>query len=887
MNTLNTQRFGAVLMRLLVTVGVVLLLGALTPLPALARDAGTANHASAQSPLPKSPLSGGVLVAQAIHSGKLQPTSHGTGITPLPQLPTCSPTPCALPNVQASEGGKPVNEDPIAANPSNAQELLTGGNDYNCSSLLGFFASSNGGSTWNHTCMNTPTAFPVGCGDPGVGYDLSGAAYITGIASTNSSCFPGVIIFEKSTDNGAKWSAPAVAVSPLFSGGLTDKPWLQVDDNPGSPHAGALYLSVTQFDASGNNSEISVSHSSNGGSSWTTTAVDKVQVFPRSIDQFSDLAIGKDGTVFVSWMRCTANGAVGDCGGTQATLVLSQSTDGGSTWSKPLTIATVTLAPDPARCCFYGQLPNTSERVSEGPVIGIDNSSGAHAGNLYAAFYTWTGSFLVVEVATSTNGGSTWGAQVRVTPPGDPNDEFFPWLSVSNGGLVGVTWLDRRDDPANLSYEAFAAISNDGGATFPNLQIASAASNPKRDGFKGSFMGDYTGNVWDSTGTILYASWMDSRNGVNMQDEVGGRIGTGSVPTWNIIASPNTGTQSQLNGVAAVSASNVWAVGFSTPSSGVRQTLIEQWNGSSWNVVTSPNVGTSSNQLSAVAVVSASDIWAVGSSTPSGGVFHTLIEQWNGTNWSVVASPNVGTLGSSLNAVAVVAANDIWAVGSTSGAGQTLIEHWNGTSWSVVTSPNVGTMTNVLTAVAVVSASDIWAVGYSTSCSTGCIQLTLIEQWDGTKWNVVTSPNVDTSVNALNSLGSVAVVSATDIWAVGASGGINNAKQTLIEQWNGTKWSLVSSPNVGTSGSSLDAVAVVAANDIWAVGFSTLSNFETLTEHWNGTSWQVVKSLNIGTQGNTLAGVAAITATNVWAVGIQFTSSTEASMVPLIEQYCC
>ncbi len=880
MNSRNTQRFGAVLVRLLVTVLMLLLVGALTALPARAGDAGAASHASALSPLPRSPLSGSVLVAQAIHAGKLQPTSHGTGITPLPQLPTCSPTPCALPDVQASEGGKPVNEDPIAANPSNAQELLTGGNDYNCSSLLGFFASANGGSTWNHTCMNTPAADPFGCGDPGVGYDLSGAAYITGIASSNGSCFPGVIIFEKSTDNGKKWSAPAVAVTPLFSGGLTDKPWLQVDDNASSPHANALYLSVTQFDATGNDSEISVSHSTNGGTNWTTSAVDKVQVFPPQVDQFSDLAIGTDGTVFVSWMRCTASS--GECSGTQATLLLSKSTDGGSTWSKPVTLATVTLAPDPAHCCFYGQLPNTGERVSEIPVLGIDNSSGTHTGTLYATFYIWTGSFMVVDVASSSNGGSTWGVPVRVTPPGDPNDEFFPWLSVSSGGLVGVTWLDRRDDPANRSYEAFAAISSDGGATFPNLLIASAASSPRNDGFKGGFMGDYTGNVWDSTGTILYASWMDSRNGVNMQDEVGGRIGAGSVPAWNIVSSPNVGTQSRLNGVAAVSASDVWAVGSSTTSSGVGQTLTEHWNGTSWNVVTSPNVGTSSNQLNGVAAVSASDVWAVGSSITSSGVGQTLIEHWNGTNWNVVTSPNVGTLGNSLNAVAVVATTDIWAVGSTSGAGRTLIEHWNGTSWSVVNSPNVGTMSNVLNAVAVVAANDIWAVGYSTSCSAGCVQQTLTEQWNGTSWKVISSPNVDPSLNILNG---VAVVAATDIWAVGSSGGIGNAGRTLIEQWNGTSWSVVNSPNVGTSSNVLGAVAVVAANDIWAVGYVALSSFETLIEQWNGTSWQVVKSLDRGTQDNFLQGVAVITATNLWAVG----NSNVTSFVPqtLIEQYCC
>jgi hypothetical protein len=59
--------------------------------------------------------------------------------------------------------------------------------------------------------------------------------------------------------------------------------------------------------------------------------VDTEQLFP-TVDQFSDLAIGRDGTVYVSWMRCTANEPTGDCGGTTATSLLSKSTDGGNIW---------------------------------------------------------------------------------------------------------------------------------------------------------------------------------------------------------------------------------------------------------------------------------------------------------------------------------------------------------------------------------------------------------------------------------------------------------------------------------------------------------------------------------------------------------------------------
>jgi len=132
------------------------------------------------------------------------------------------------------------------------------------------------------------------------------------------------------------------------------------------------------------------------------------------------------------------------------------------------------------------------------------------------------GTFMQVQVSTSSNGGTSWGAPVHVAPSTATHDQFFPWLTVSPNGAVGVTWLDRRNDPSNLSYEAFATISTNGGTSFAtNKQIATAASNPLNDGFGGGFMGDYTGNYWGRSIT-LYASWMDTRNGTDCQDEVGG-----------------------------------------------------------------------------------------------------------------------------------------------------------------------------------------------------------------------------------------------------------------------------------------------------------------------------------------------------------------------------
>ena len=107
--------------------------------------------------------------------------------------------------------------------------------------------------------------------------------------------------------------------------------------------------------------------------------------------------------------------------------------------------------------------------------------------------------------------------------------------------------------------------------------------------------------------------------------------------------------------------------------------------------------------LNGIAAVSANDIWAVGSWGQNGG--QGLIEHWDGTNWSVAALLPQGTL---LLGVAAQSSRDVWAVGQN--VAQTLVEHWNGRRWVAVPSPSVGTH-DTLYAVCVISRNDAWAVG--------------------------------------------------------------------------------------------------------------------------------------------------------------------------------
>jgi hypothetical protein len=471
---------------------------------------------SAQSALENLPYSTSALVARAVLAGRIHVSNQAGGPEFTNPALTCSSPPCVLPNVDASPGGtNPINETPVIVNPKNAQQILTGGNDLTCLSATSFYASSDGGTTWNSFCRKPSKGNNSGGGDPIVAYDLKGNSYIGGIDFGGPK--PPTIGLQKSTNNGKTWGSPFTSVKYLFTGGFVDKPWLQIDINPKSKFANSLYVSATQIDGS-NNSEISVSNSHDAGKTWKTVAVDPLQTYPNFVDQFSDLAVGADGTVFVTWLRCPASS--GQCGGQKSSFYISESKDGGKTWSKPSKMFNITLAG--GSCGFYGCLPNTNERVSDIPAVDIDNSNGAHKGNLYVTYYTWTGTYMQVRVATSKDGGKIWTTKA-VAPASNNHDQFFPWLSVSKTGIVGVSWLDRRNDPQNVNYESFGAFSTNGGSSFgKNQDLSANPSNPNNDGWGGTFMGDYTGNYWADSKTF-YVTFTDTTTGTG-QDFLGGYL---------------------------------------------------------------------------------------------------------------------------------------------------------------------------------------------------------------------------------------------------------------------------------------------------------------------------------------------------------------------------
>jgi hypothetical protein len=294
-----------------------------------------------------------------------------------------------------------------------------------------------------------------------------------------------------------------------------------------------------------------------------------------------------------------------------------------------------------------------------------------------------------------------------------------------------------------------------------------------------------------------------------------------------VVSSPDPGSlDNSLAGVRAVSARNVWAVGYYTSGVG-NKTLILHWNGTSWMQVPSPSPG-SVSRLYGVRAVSASDAWAVGFFSAGTGD-QSLVLHWNGRRWTQVRSPSPGGPGSDndLFSVAVTSRSNAWAVGEvfTGTKINTLILHWNGTRWAHVASPSPG-HSNELFGVGATSASNAWAVGLATN---GTANQTLVLHWNGRRWRQVASPSQGGPANN-NELVAVTATGTRSAWAVG-SFAVGSAHSTLILHWNGTRWIHVRSPNLGTS-SSLFGVAASSAGNVWAVGnFSTLGTTQVLALH--------------------------------------------------------
>lgn len=304
---------------------------------------------------------------------------------------------------------------------------------------------------------------------------------------------------------------------------------------------------------------------------------------------------------------------------------------------------------------------------------------------------------------------------------------------------------------------------------------------------------------------------------------------------------PKPGTGSSLNGVFCTSSANCWAVGNYTIASKAQLNEALHWNGRKWSQASVPSPGgngaDSISDLIAVRCTSAGNCWAVGYYDKSPAILNEALH-WNGRKWSTVATPTpAGTLTGDINQlfdVVCPAADNCWAGGEygVQEQGKEIILnealHWNGKTWSLVHAPNPAGTANgdaqAIDGVRCTSTRNCLAVGTDGSLLT----LELVNEvlhWNGKKWSKVSTPNpggtgTKGDISELIGLG---CTSASNCWAAGEYG--NFLSETFLNQllhWNGKKWSTATAPNpdgTGTGASNqLEAVNCVSPSSCWAAG---------------------------------------------------------------------
>jgi len=161
--------------------------------------------------------------------------------------------------------------------------------------------------------------------------------------------------------------------------------------------------------------------------------------------------------------------------GASPEIYYKRSLDGGITWGADTRIT---------NNIYYSSNPSVAVSGSNVYIVWEDDRDGISG--VYEIYFNH-----------STNGGTTWGTDTRLT--NDPT--MSQWACVSaSGSVVNVVWSDNRN---GAQYEVYYKRSSDGGITW--------GSDNRFTSVQG---GSWSASV-SSSGSVVHVSWLDGRNGHN------------------------------------------------------------------------------------------------------------------------------------------------------------------------------------------------------------------------------------------------------------------------------------------------------------------------------------------------------------------------------------
>jgi hypothetical protein len=420
------------------------------------------------------------------------------------------------PVVDVSRDQLSQNETPIAINPANTANMITGANDWNYNDGCAVNTTKDGGQTWTPTLpngflpgvtsfTNDPDVAGTGAydagGDPTIAFSPDGkVAYYVCQAFDFTSPFDIALLLNRSTDGGVTWQTGGLVQVSTFNGNGTttgsngkfpDHENLYVD-----PVNGTLYLAWAEF--SGNtHSPVYVAASRDQGDTWTLNKVTSGNVRNNQDQRVVTDAAGNAYLVFDNGVQ----------GGKGTVLYVAKSTDRGRHWGTPVQFAELTnpVCVFPPYCF---NIPGGQFRAGGTyPAPAFDRARNrldvliADIRGPYAQMFLYTlRPDLTLESTTTLPGGAG-------------GDRFMGELSAAPNGRLDASFWDRSYS-GNQLVDLTYATSADGGQTWRQTNVTPLASgyDPSTWGVPSSnaqgfrpFIGDYNGIA--STNTLAAMTW--------------------------------------------------------------------------------------------------------------------------------------------------------------------------------------------------------------------------------------------------------------------------------------------------------------------------------------------------------------------------------------------
>jgi BNR/Asp-box repeat len=402
------------------------------------------------------------------------------------QTPLAYVYPTTFENVVIAKGREGSSYGPcepsICISPKNPQYVAAG------SILNRNHWSTDGGRTWNSATLSS--SFGV-YGDPVLVADTAGYFYYAHLSDPDKRGWSSTrlldrIVIQKSTDGGKTYNDGSYC--GLAHPKDQDKQWLTVD-----PKTNAIYCTWTEFDLYENpdtskyRSRIRFSKSTDEGKTWSESVV--ISQFEGDCmdgdytTEGATPAVGPNGEIYVAWAW-------------NEKIWFDYSTDGGKTWQQQDKIA----AEQPGGWAI--DIPGIS-RCNGMPVLVCDLSNGPNRGTVYLNWADQRNGTddTDVWIASSTDGGKTWGKPKRVNDDGKNNQQFFTWMAIDQTtGYLYIVFYDRRAYK-DFQTDVYVAASRDGGRTFANLKVSKEPFIPNSL----VFFGDY--NHISAHGGVVRPIW--------------------------------------------------------------------------------------------------------------------------------------------------------------------------------------------------------------------------------------------------------------------------------------------------------------------------------------------------------------------------------------------